>query len=87
MKTILQVHTAEDFEELTQLWEAAVRSTHHFLTTEDILFFKPLVRNNYLPALDVYVIKDEQGKIAGFTGLSEEMIEMLFIRPDAQGKG
>lgn len=33
-------------DELVEVWEASVRSTHHFLAEKDIQFFKPLVRNN-----------------------------------------
>ena len=35
----------QDYDELLRIWELAVRSTHHFLTENDILFYKPLVRD------------------------------------------
>mgnify|MGYP003235305664 CR=1 FL=1 len=34
--------TADDFEELTELWEASVRATHHFIPEQYILKLKPL---------------------------------------------
>ena len=74
-------------DELTELWEASVRSTHHFLTEADIQFYKPLVRNNYLTAVQLYLIRNEQNKTVAFMGLSDDMIEMLFVLPDEQGKG
>lgn len=77
----------EDFDILTEIWEAAVRSSHHFLREEDIQSLKPLVRNNYLPHTELYLLRDETQHTVGFVGLSETVIEMLFIDPAAQGKG
>ena len=37
--------------------------------------------------MDLYQIKDESGRIAGFSGLSEDNLEMLFIRPEMRGRG
>lgn len=74
-------------DELLALWEKAVRSSHHFLTEEDIAYFKPLVRNHYFAAVKLFVIRNDQGKIAAFMGLSDEMLEMLFVPPEEQGNG
>lgn len=74
-------------DELTDLWEASVRSSHHFLTEKDIRFFKPLVHNEYLHAVEIYAIRNAQNHIAAFMGLSGNLIEMLFVHPREQGKG
>lgn len=80
--------SAKDYDELLQLWEASVRSTHHFLTEEDIQYYKPLIRNEYFQAVELHIIRDEQTQhIAAFMGLSEDLIEMLFVHPSQQGKG
>lgn len=79
--------TLSDYDDLTHVWEVAVRSTHHFLKEEDIQFYKPLVREHYLSTVDLFVIRNSDQKIAAFIGLSEELIEMLFVHPDEQGKG
>lgn len=79
--------TPQDYDELINVWEASVRSTHHFLTEEDIQFYKPLVRNRYFPAVALYIIRNLEGKAAAFMGLDDELIEMLFVHPDEQGKG
>lgn len=79
--------TPQDYDELLAVWEASVRSSHHFLTEEDIRYFKPLVRELYFPAVKLYIIRNPQGKIAAFMGLSEDLIEMLFVHPNEQGKG
>lgn len=39
--------TPQDYDELLTVWEASVRSTHHFLAEKDIQFYKPLIREQY----------------------------------------
>ncbi|WP_455967262.1 GNAT family N-acetyltransferase [Bacteroides fluxus] len=79
--------TPQDYDELLTLWEASVRSTHHFLAEEDILFYKPLIREQYFPTVELYIIRNQEERIAAFMGLGGELIEMLFVHPDEQGKG
>lgn len=76
-----------DYDEITRLWEASVRATHTFLTEEDILFFKPMVRNQALQAAELYCLKDEKGAITAFMGIEHSKLEMLFIHPNQRGKG
>lgn len=75
-----------DYDELLSLWEASVRSTHHFLTEDDIQFYKLLVAQ-YLPAVELFMVRNSSYKIVAFMGLSDELIEMLFVHPGEQGKG
>lgn len=77
----------KDFPEIVEVWEASVRATHHFLTEEDILYFKPLILHEYLDAVDLWLALDSSQKIVGFLGVSEGNIEMLFIHPEHRGKG
>lgn len=79
--------TPQDYDELLAVWEASVRCTHHFLAEEDIRFYKPLIKEQYFPAVALYVLRNEKGEVAAFMGLSDELVEMLFVRPDEQGKG
>lgn len=83
----LKVLSDDILDELLTVWEHAVRSSHHFLKEGDIEYFKPLVRDCYLPAVDVFVVRDSDGVIAGFMGLSDDMLEMLFVRPEEQRNG
>ena len=77
----------EDFPEIVEVWEASVRATHHFLTEEDILYFKPLILHEYLDEVNLWVVLDQKHKLVGFLGVADESIEMLFIHPDHRGKG
>jgi putative acetyltransferase len=84
---IIEIPAVSDFVELVSVWEASVRATHDFLKEEDILFFKPLILNEYLKAVNLYCVKNDSGAIAGFMGLGEDSIEMLFIQPSFRGSG
>lgn len=68
--------TADDFEELTELWEASVRATHHFIPEQYILKLKPLVWSVYLRSMPVYTVRGSE-RIEGFMGINGDMLEML----------
>lgn len=77
----------EEYQEVVTVWEASVRATHEFLKEEDIEFFRPLILNTYLDAVDLRCIRNEDNHILGFSGVAEHNLEMLFIHPDVRGKG
>jgi putative acetyltransferase len=79
--------TKSDYEELIEIWEAAVRATHHFLPESEIAFFRPLILAQYFDAVNLFCVRNDAGKILGFLGTSDYKIEMLFIHPDYFGKG
>ena len=79
--------TPSDYNELTAVWEASVKATHHFLSESYIYFLKPLIRNEYLKNVDLFCIRDTKKNIAAFMGLLNRKIEMLFVRPDMRGNG
>ena len=89
----LQTPSDEELDALTDLWEASVQATHDFLAAEDIPFFRRMVRGEALPAADLYVIRDTDGEagktggFAAFAGIDGDMLEMLFVAPEARGKG
>ncbi|GAO43693.1 GNAT family N-acetyltransferase [Flavihumibacter petaseus] len=87
MPFTIQPAVEADYDAIIELWEASVRASHHFLPEDDILFFKPLIRQQYLQAVDLYCLRSPEDQISGFLGLSEDKIEMLFIDPAAFGRG
>lgn len=77
-----------DYDRLTEIWEGAVRATHDFLTEDDILYYKEQVRNVYLYAVDLLAVRNEEGVILGFMGMSPPCkVEMLFVDPALRRKG
>ena len=77
---ISRVEPAE-FPCLVEIWEAAVRQSHHFLTEDDIAYFKPLVRDEFLYMVELVAMRNEEGLIVGFAGVAENKLEMLFVDP------
>lgn len=75
-----------DHPTLISLWEASVRATHHFLPEAEIDVLKPLILEHYFAAVDLVCARDETG-IAGFGGVHDGNIEMLFLAPEARGRG
>ncbi|MCP4922666.1 MAG: GNAT family N-acetyltransferase [bacterium] len=76
-----------EYDALIEIWEKSVRATHDFLSENDIQFFKPLIRNQYLGAVDLWCSRVADESIVGFIGISEDSIEMLFLAPDLRGQG
>lgn len=76
-----------ELDVLTDLWERSVRATHDFLTPEDIVFFRRMVREEALPAAELYVIRDRRNGFAAFAGVESDKLEMLFVAPSERGKG
>lgn len=76
-----------EYPAIVDVWEASVRATHEFLPERDILFFKPLILNNYLDAVQLRVVRDEHQRIVGFVGAADHCLEMLFLHPSVIGKG
>lgn len=72
-------------DEQIDVWGKSVRSSHHFLSEEDLNYYRPRIRDIYFDAVDLYVIRNPN--MVAFMGLSEDMVEMLFVLPSEKGKG
>ena len=78
--------TADDFEELTELWEASVRATHHFIPEQYILKLKPLVWSVYLRSMPVYT-GARTGTDRRLHGDKRGYAGDAFCAPSSYGKG
>ena len=72
-------------EELIKVWEDSVRSSHHFLSEENLMFYRSRIMDTYFHSVELYVVSHPH--IVAFMGLSDEMVEMLFVAPSEKGKG
>lgn len=86
MPAVTSVQPA-DHPRIVEVWEAAVRQTHTFLTEEDIDFFRPLVRDKYLDMVELVAVRDDDGQVTGFAGVAGNRLEMLFVDPAWHGRG
>ncbi len=78
---------SSNYKEITDVWQASVKATHHFLPSDFTENLREQVETVYLPMVQLYCAKNEDGKILGFLGIADQKIEMLFLDPDARGKG
>lgn len=78
--------TPGQLDALTDLWEASVRATHHFLCPADMALYRRIVRSEALPAVALYAVRDTEG-FAAFMGITGDKIEMLFVAPGRIGQG
>lgn len=70
---------------MIDVWSASVLATHHFLSTADFNRIKALVEDIDFTDFDVHclVIGVE---VAGFIGVLDDKVEMLFLSPDYFGQ-
>jgi putative acetyltransferase len=74
-----------DIPALVEIWLRSVRATHGFLSEQDIAALEPLVREQVLPKLEVWVLESEAP--IGFMALNGNSLEALFIDPAHIGAG
>ena len=79
--------TAELVAKLTELWEASVRATHHFLTEGDVCEISEFVPMALANVKELVVANDERGDSVAFMGVEAGMLEMLFVSPAYIGRG
>jgi putative acetyltransferase len=80
-------YTDELKQDLISVWERSVLATHTFLSKDDVTHYKQVVAGIDYNAFDVYCYLDEHTKLAGFIGVADAKIEMLFLTPEYIGKG
>lgn len=84
----IQVPVEAEYDKLLEIWESSVKATHDFLTDDDVQFFKKLiVENKYFNHVKLYCIRNSENNILGFSGISDNKLEMLFLDPAVRGQG
>lgn len=88
MDGTVSIRTASeaDFDVLTELWERSARSSHAFMDDEEFVELVPRIRDLLLPSMDIWVA-ESGGETLGFVGARDEHVELLYVAPEAQGKG
>ena len=71
---------------LADVWERSVRATHDFLTEDDIVGLRPEVGPG-LAGVAALAVAYADGAPCGFAGTQDGKVEMLFVAPEARGRG
>lgn len=78
--------TPELVERLVAVWERSVRATHAFLSDAEVAAIKPFVPQA-LAGVGALIVAEKDGVPVGFMGVEDGRLEMLFLDPDARGRG
>ncbi len=74
-------------EQLLIVWESSVKTTHLFLSEEEIENIKNYVPQALKEIPRLIIIENENQIPVGFMGIVEQHLEMLFIAHEERGKG
>ncbi|HIX30740.1 MAG TPA: GNAT family N-acetyltransferase [Firmicutes bacterium] len=74
-------------EQLLKVWERSVRATHLFLSADEVAAIKPYVPQALRAVPHLIVARRADGTPMGFMGIDGQKLEMLFLAPEARGKG
>ena len=71
---------------LLLVWESSVRTTHDFLSEQDIIMLRPSVADalRHVPLL---LLATEEETPVAFLGMNGEQVEMLFVDAQFRGQG
>ncbi len=83
----LESRTPECLDRLLEVWERSVKATHTFLSGGEVEAIKAYVPQALREVPRLIVGEDERGVPIGFLGADGQRLEMLFLLPEAQGKG
>lgn len=83
---VLRPAAPGDTDRIVSVWRAAVEATHHFLSPTDIDGYAERLPGEFLPQVAVEVAEMD-GEVVGFSGIAGSRLEMLFVHPDAHGRG
>jgi len=80
MQSIIKPYEEKYREQMISVWEKSVRSTHHFVSSEEVDRLKELVKQIDFYSYTVYCLLAES-KVIGFVGVEDDVIESLFLDP------
>lgn len=85
MTTLRPSSGEAEYPRLLEIWRSAVEATHHFLAPSDVEYYATRVPV-YFPEVDL-TVAEVDGVVAGFSGIAEGKLEMLFVHDDFRGRG
>lgn len=78
-------YSAKYRNQILNVWEKSVSATHDFLKPADFQSIKDIVKTIDFNDFEVYCLM-QNTEAAGFLGVAEQKVEMLFLSPDYFGK-
>ena len=85
--TEVKDRTPDLIHQLLEVWEGSVRTTHLFLSDDEIKSIKEYVPQALNGIAHLMIAEDDSGRAVAFMGIEDGSLEMLFIAPEERGKG
>lgn len=79
-------HGPAEYPALVAIWRSAVDATHDFLADADRDEIERHLQSDYFPAVTLSVAEID-GRPAGFSGVLDGNLEMLFVDASRRGEG
>ena len=76
-----------DLPALFEIWRTAVAATHDFVSSEDQAAISRIVHVEYLPTAELDVAVDEDDTPLAFLGMTDNVIDSLFVHADSRHSG
>lgn len=77
---------AAEYPALVEVWRSAVDATHHFLAPADRDAIEAALASHYFPGV-LLSVAEVDGRPAGFSGVLDGTLEMLFVDAARRGSG
>lgn len=84
---MIRAATTQDTDAIIDVWLAASRESHAFVTYDVWLSHVDAMRDVYLPDSETYVFCNEPGSVVGFVSLAGDDLAALFVDPIHQSQG
>ena len=73
-------------QQLIEVWESSVKATHTFLSETEIQAIKQYIPEALHHVPHLIIVESENGEPAGFMGISDRNLEMLFIAMNKEAR-
>ena len=83
----VRLRTPQLLENLLDIWEASVRTTHLFLSDAEVNQTKEYVPQALSGVEHLIIAEDEPDHAVAFMGTENSRLEMLFLSPEKRGEG
>lgn len=83
----IKERTIELINQLLEVWEDSVKSTHLFLSSDEIKSIKEYVPQALKEVSNLVIIENDDNIPIAFMGIEGIKLEMLFIKNSERGKG
>lgn len=74
-------------QQLLEVWEKSVRTTHLFLSDGEIKNIKEYVPQALSGIAHLVIVEDDRNYPVALMGVEDDTLEMLFVTPEERGKG